>query len=117
MKISEGNREFFDAVYEVAVRIPRGRVTSFGAIARYLGAGGSARMVGWAMSASHRDPRPVPAHRVVNRHGVLTGKHHFGGPNRMQSLLEDEGVKVVDDQVVDFETLFWNPADDPNMNL
>ena len=100
---------FFQRVYEVAKQIPTGRVTSYGAIARYLGAAGSARMVGWAMNASHSNP-DVPAHRVVNRRGLLTGKHHFQGINLMQQLLESEGVEVVDNQVVDFKVLFWDPS-------
>ena len=98
---------FFDKVYEVAKQIPYGRVTSYGAIARYLGAARSARMVGWAMNNSHT--KDVPAHRVVNRVGVLTGKHHFDGTNLMQQLLENEGVKVVDNQIVDFQKHFWDP--------
>ena len=101
---------FFESVYEVVKLIPEGRVTSYGAIANYLGTKGSARMVGWAMNASHGDPE-VPAHRVVNRKGLLTGKHHFQGTNLMQQLLESEGVKVVDNQVVDFEALFWDPSE------
>lgn len=100
---------FFQQVYQVAKQIPVGRVTSYGAIARYLGATGSARMVGWAMNASHGDP-DVPAHRVVNRKGLLTGKHHFQGTNLMQQLLESEGVEVRDNQVVDFQALFWDPS-------
>lgn len=100
---------FFELVYEVVKLIPPGRVTSYGAIAKYLGSGGSARMVGWAMNASHVHPE-VPAHRVLNRNGLLTGKHHFGEPDRMQQLLEHEGIVVVDDQVQNFEQLFWDPA-------
>lgn len=100
---------FFTKVYQVAKLIPYGRVTSYGAIARYLGAAGSARMVGWAMNASHGDP-DVPAHRVVNRKGLLTGKHHFSGTNLMQQLLESEGVEVVDNQIQDFDSLFWDPG-------
>lgn len=100
---------FFEKVYEVASLIPYGRVTSYGAIAEYLGIRGSARMVGWAMSASHLSGTNVPAHRVVNRNGLLTGKHHFGGPNVMRQLLESEGIEVEDDKVVDFEKKFWNP--------
>ncbi len=99
----------FNDIYDVVRLIPNGRVTSYGAIAKYLGSGG-ARMVGWAMNASHGE-LDVPAHRVVNRNGVLTGKHHFGG-NRMQELLESEGIKVKKDQVVDFKKLFWNPSDE-----
>ncbi|NKI31601.1 MGMT family protein [Croceivirga thetidis] len=98
---------FFDKVYEVARQIPYGKVTSYGAIAKYLGAARSARMVGWAMNNSHT--KDVPAHRVVNRVGVLTGKHHFDGTNLMQQLLENEGVKVVDNQIVDFQKHFWDP--------
>lgn len=100
---------FFKQVYEVAKQIPYGRVTSYGAIAKYLGAAGSARMVGWAMNASHGDPE-VPAHRVVNRKGLLTGKHHFAGTNLMQQLLESEGVEVIDNQIQQFEDLYWDPV-------
>ena len=102
---------FFKRVHEVAALIPYGRVTSYGAIARYLGAAGSARMVGWAMNASHDNP-DVPAHRVVNRKGLLTGKHHFDGTNLMQQLLEAEGVKVIDLQIQDFEKHFWDPKEE-----
>lgn len=98
---------FFNDVYEVVTLIPNGRVTSYGAIAEYLGAKKSARMVGWAMNQAHSRPE-VPAHRVVNRDGVLTGKHHFGG-NRMQELLEEEGIQVENDQIQDFKKVFWNP--------
>ncbi len=99
---------FFQKVYEVASQIPYGRVTSYGAIAKYLGAARSARMVGWAMNASH-GMEEVPAHRVVNRKGLLTGKHHFEGTNLMQQLLESEGVIVVDNQIRHLEKLFWDP--------
>ncbi|WP_289046699.1 MGMT family protein [uncultured Olleya sp.] len=99
---------FFDKVYEVAKLIPQGRVTSYGAIANYLGAKKSARMVGYAMNGSHN--KDVPAHRVVNRKGLLTGKHHFDGTNLMQQLLENEGVKVVDNQIQDFQLVFWDPS-------
>lgn len=98
----------FDDVYQVVRLIPSGRVTSYGAIASYLGAKGGARLVGWAMNASHTDSN-IPAHRVVNRNGVLTGKAHFGD-NRMEELLRQEGILVSDDKVVDFDQLFWNPA-------
>jgi methylated-DNA-protein-cysteine methyltransferase related protein len=101
---------FFEKVYDVVKLIPYGRVTSYGAIARYLGTAGSSRMVGWAMNASHSASENIPAHRVVNRNGVLTGKHHFGSPNMMQMLLENEGIKVVNDQIVDFNKFFWDPA-------
>lgn len=100
---------FFEDVYQVVCLIPRGRVSTYGAIAGYLGSKMSARMVGWAMNAAHTRPE-VPAHRVVNRNGMLTGKHHFGSPTAMQEALEAEGVRVVDDCVVDFPTVFWNPA-------
>jgi len=100
---------FFQRVYEVARTIPYGRVTSYGAIARYLGAAGSARMVGWAMNACG-GREDVPAHRVVNRKGILTGKHHFQGTNLMQQLLENEGIEVVDNQIQNFEQLFWDPT-------
>ncbi|HVN59203.1 MAG TPA: MGMT family protein [Bacteroidales bacterium] len=103
------NEGFFERVYDVARLIPRGRVTSYAAIARFLGSGQSARMVGWAMNSCHSQGCFVPAHRVVNHRGLLTGKHHFGGPETMQQLLENEGVKVQNDKVVDFEKLFWDP--------
>ena len=100
---------FFEKVYQVAEQIPYGRVTSYGAIAKYLGTPKSARMVGWAMNASHVNPK-VPAHRVVNRVGVLSGKHHFEGTNLMQQLLESEGVEVSEHQIKNFESLFWDPT-------
>lgn len=105
---SGSDTNFFDRVYEVAKLIPYGRVTSYGAIAKCLGAARSARMVGWAMNACG-GREDVPAHRVVNRKGLLTGKHHFEGTNLMQQLLESEGIKVVDNQIIDFESLFWDP--------
>ena len=98
----------FDAVYEVVCLIPRGRVSTYGAIAAYLGMKSGARMVGWAMNASHTLPE-VPAHRVLNRVGALTGKHFFGG-NRMQELLEAEGIQVENDQILDFKNKFWDPS-------
>jgi len=107
--MKEENKNFFEKVYEVARLIPYGRVTSYGAIATYLGAARSARMVGWAMNASH-NMDDIPAHRVVNRKGLLTGKHHFDGTNLMQQLLESEGVVVKDLQIVDLESYFWNPS-------
>ncbi|MEY3342620.1 MAG: hypothetical protein RL090_304 [Bacteroidota bacterium] len=100
---------FFQAVYEIVRLIPKGRVTTYGAIASCLGSKGSSRMVGWAMNASHSVTPPVPAQRVVNRNGLLTGKHHFGSPDMMQQLLESEGVVVKEDRVVDFEKHFWDP--------
>jgi len=103
------NREgFFERVYEVVRQVPYGRVTSYGAIARYLGTGRSARLVGWAMNSSH-GMEDVPAHRVVNRNGVLTGKHHFPGSRLMEQLLENEGIAIQDDQIVNFEKYFWDP--------
>jgi methylated-DNA-protein-cysteine methyltransferase-like protein len=102
---------FFEKVYQVAEKIPYGRVTSYGAIAKYLGTPKSARMVGWAMNASHVNPK-VPAHRVVNRIGMLSGKHHFEGTNLMQQLLESEDVEVLDNQIQNFELLFWDPSKD-----
>ncbi|MFV0593592.1 MAG: MGMT family protein [Draconibacterium sp.] len=102
--------DFFHQVFEVVKLIPPGRVTSYGAIARYLGTGGSARMVGWAMNASHSHPEFVPAHRVVNRNGLLTGKHHFDTPNAMQELLEAEGFEIKDDQILNFKERFWDPS-------
>jgi methylated-DNA-protein-cysteine methyltransferase-like protein len=101
---------FFDKVYEVVKQIPYGRATSYGAIAAYLGSKGSARMVGWAMNMSHTNPESIPAHRVVNRNGMLTGKHHFGGPQVMQELLENEGMTVINDRIIDFEECFWDPS-------
>lgn len=106
------DKNFFDKVYEVAKLIPYGKVTSYGAIAKYLGAARSARMVGWAMNNSLA--KDVPAHRVVNRVGVLTGKHHFDGTNLMQQLLENEGIVVKDNQIVDFQKHFWNPTTELN---
>ncbi len=103
---------FFADVYEVARLIPMGRVTSYGAIAKYLGAGQSARMVGYAMNGCGTEIPPVPAHRVLNRNGMLTGKHHFGSPKTMQRLLEAEGIKVSKDKVVDFGKLFWDPFEE-----
>lgn len=100
---------FYDNVYDVVRQIPPGRVTNYGAIASYLGTKGSSRMVGYAMQASTAAQPPVPAHRVVNRQGLLTAKFHFGG-DLMQQLLEAEGVEVKDDQVQNFKTLFWDPA-------
>lgn len=102
---------FFQRVYEVVRQIPYGRVTSYGAIAQFLASRGSARMVGWAMNASH-GLDDVPAHRVVNRNGLLSGKHHFEGTNLMQQLLENEGIEVADNKIVDFEKHFWNPANE-----
>ena len=103
------NESFFDNVYEVTKLVPYGRITTYGAIARYLGTARSARMVGWALNNSHTMPEFIPAHRVVNRNGLLSGKHHFGGQNVMRELLENEGIHVENDQIVDFEKLLWDP--------
>lgn len=103
---------FYADVYDVVRQIPQGRVSSYGAIARYLGTGSSARLVGWAMNASHLVNPPVPAHRVVNRQGMLSGKMHFATPDTMQQLLEKEKVKVENDQVVEFDKLFWDPSEE-----
>lgn len=106
---------FFENVYEVARLIPKGRVTSYGAIAKYLGTGRSARMVGYAMNNAHIQVPPVPAHRVVNRNGMLTGKHHFSPPDLMEKLLKKEGVKVQKDTVADFKKLLWDPQIELNI--
>lgn len=98
---------FFEKVYQVTAQIPYGRVTTYGAIAQYLGAARSARMVGWAMNGSGN--KEIPAHRVVNRNGLLTGKHHFQGTNLMQQLLESEGIEVEDNKIQNFEKHFWDP--------
>ena len=103
---------FFENVYDVARLIPKGRVTSYGAIAKYLGTGKSARMVGYAMNSCGTQIPPVPAHRVVNRNGMLTGKHHFDSPELMQKLLEREGILVEKDAIVDFGKFFWNPEEE-----
>lgn len=105
---------FFDNVYAVVRLIPKGRVTSYGAIAAYLGSKGSSRMVGWAMNAAHGLKPPVPAHRVVNRNGLLTGKQHFSSPTQMQELLQLEGISVEDDQIQNFLTFFWDPKNELN---
>ena len=105
------NDSFYERVYWVVRQIPVGRVTSYGAIAEFLGTKGSSRMVGYAMGASIGVFPPVPAHRVVNRTGLLTGKHHFGSLHLMQQLLENEGIEVEDDQVKNFKQVFWNPAE------
>ena len=103
--------DFFDSVFQVVRLIPKGRVTSYGAIAKYLGSAGSSRIVGYAMNASHSQKKKVPAHRVVNRNGDLTGKHHFANPFQMQELLEKEKIKVKKDRVVEFKKLFWDPSE------
>lgn len=109
--LPSGKREenFFELVYLVARSIPKGRVTSYGAIAEYLGAKSSARMVGWAMNGSHAAKPKVPAHRVVNRNGMLSGKMHFATPGRMEELLKKEGIPVENDKIKNFDKYFWNP--------
>lgn len=106
---SDKKYSFFDDVYEVVMLIPKGRVSSYGAIANYLGTKLSARMVGWAMNAAHTNKK-IPAHRVVNRNGLLTGRHHFETPLAMQQQLEKEGIKIKNHQVLDFKELFWDPS-------
>lgn len=107
---NRSNADFFSQVYEVTRLVPWGRVTSYGAIARYLGTGRSARTVGWALNASHSGGEFVPAHRVVNRNGLLTGKLHFGNSTTMQQLLENEGIIVEDDRIINFREKFWDPS-------
>lgn len=109
------DKDFFNMVYQVVRLIPKGRVTSYGAIAAYLGAKSSSRVVGYAMNGAHRVKPKVPAHRVVNRNGMLTGKHHFETPHQMQELLEKEKIKVKDDKVVDFKKLYWDPFEELKM--
>lgn len=108
-------KDFFNMVYQVVRLIPKGRVTSYGAIAKYLGSAGSSRVVGYAMNAAHGQTPKVPAHRVVNRNGELTGKHHFANPFQMQELLEKEGVKIKNDKILNFEKHFWDPGDELKM--
>jgi methylated-DNA-protein-cysteine methyltransferase-like protein len=103
------NNDFFENVYSVTKLIPFGRITSYGAIARYLGTGRSARMVGWALNVSHNKPEFIPAHRVVNRNGLLTGKRHFGNSDTMKQLLQNEGIIIEDDQIINFREKFWDP--------
>lgn len=120
MEDKSGNRQknekqgFFDRVYAVVRLIPSGRITTYGAIARYIGSPQSARMVGWAMNASHYQEGYIPAHRVVNRIGLLTGKHHFRHANLMRELLESEGIHIENDQVIEFNKYFWDPYKELN---
>ena len=109
-KTPSHGHSFFGDVHDVVRLIPKGRVTTYGAIARYLGSGLSARMVGWAMNASHGVSPEVPAHRVVNRNGMLSGKMHFTPPEAMESRLTDEGIEVKEDKVIRFPELFWDPS-------
>lgn len=106
------NESFFECVYEVVRLVPYGKVTTYGAIATYLGAASSARMVGWAMNQSQNVEPPVPAHRVVNRKGLLTGKRHFSSPDEMERLLAEEGILVKNNQIINFPDVFWNPIDE-----
>ena len=114
MKLSEKNKDFFANVHDVVRLIPAGRVTNYGAIAKYLGSSRSSRMVGWAMNAAAKD-QDIPAHRVVNRNGLLTGKAHFNPPSKMQELLEKEGIVVKNDQIHSFSQHFWDPSIELNM--
>jgi len=107
--LPKAQRNFFEDVFDVVRQIPKGRVTNYGAIAKYLGSGLSSRMVGWAMNASHGLHPPIPAQRVVNRNGMLTGKNHFQTPTLMQELLEKDGVAVINDKVVEFTQRYWDP--------
>ena len=111
MRKSSNGYSFFENVYEVTRLIPKGRITTFGAIAKYLGSGKSSRLVGYALSGSDTQMPPIPAHRVLNRNGMLTGMHHFNPHGLMQELLEAEGIKVRKNQVVNFEDIFWDPFD------
>jgi methylated-DNA-protein-cysteine methyltransferase related protein len=108
----KADESFFEKVYEVVRKVPEGKVTTYGAIAAFLGTRMSARMVGWAMNKCHVHPYPVPAHRVVNRNGLLTGKHHFGGPDIMRQLLESEGVKIENNAISDFKKHYWDPSEE-----
>ncbi len=107
--ISQKNKDFFQNVYDVARLIPIGRATSYGAIAKYLGSPRSSRMVGWAMNGAHNH-KDIPAHRVVNRNGLLTGKMHFSNPHEMQQLLEKEGIVVKNDTIQNFQKIYWDPT-------
>jgi methylated-DNA-protein-cysteine methyltransferase related protein len=106
----KSDNDFFTKVYEVTKCVPYGRITSYGAIARYLGSGRSARMVGWALNVSHNNMEFIPAHRVVNRNGLLTGKYHFGNSTTMEQLLQNEGIIIENDRIMNFEEKFWDPA-------
>jgi methylated-DNA-protein-cysteine methyltransferase-like protein len=108
--LPKDSSSFFEDVFEVVRQVPSGRVTTYGAIAQYLGTRLSARMVGWAMNASHVSNPPVPAQRVVNRNGMLSGKHHFPTPTKMEELLKKEGITVKDDVIIDFKKVFWDPS-------
>lgn len=108
--LNQTNKNFFEKVYEITLLVPAGRVTTYGAIAKYIGSPGASRMVGWALNNCHTFDAPIPAHRVVNRNGVLSGKHHFRHEYLMQELLESEGICVENDQVEEFKKIFWDPS-------
>ncbi|MDA9312939.1 MGMT family protein [Vicingaceae bacterium] len=110
IKITEKNKDYFDSVFQVVRLIPEGRATSYGAISNCLGTKSGARMIGWAMNASHSQKEYVPAHRVVNRNGMLTGKHHFPSPIAMQEALEGEGVEIKDDKIQNYKQVYWDPT-------
>ena len=110
IKITEKNKDYFDSVFQVVRLIPEGRATSYGAISNYLGTKSGARMIGWAMNASHSQKEYVPAHRVVNRNGMLTGKHHFPSPIAMQEALEGEGVEIKDNKIQNYKQVYWDPT-------
>ncbi len=112
IKISEKNKDYFDSVFQVVRLIPKGKATSYGAISNYLGTKSGARMVGWAMNASHSQKEYVPAHRVVNSNGMLTGKHHFPSPTAMQEALESEEILVKDDKIQNFKAVYWDPSEE-----
>lgn len=107
----DSKSDFFNQIYQVVAQIPEGRVTSYGAIAKFLGAAKSSRVVGYAMNASHSLATPIPAHRVVNRNGVLTGKFHFDSPTTMEEKLKLEGIEIIEDQIQNFKSLFWDPQE------
>ena len=117
MKNRETTNNFFDLVYEVTRKIPHGRITTYGAIAKSIGSPQAARMVGWALNKCYTQKEFVPAHRVVNRTGTLSGKKHFGSPDIMRELLESENVKIVDDKIVDFNRLFWDPIKELDLSV
>lgn len=117
MNYSQNSENFFHLVYQVCREIPKGRVTSYGAIAKYLSSGRSSRMVGWAMNNAHNQHPPVPAQRVVNRNGHLTGKMHFANPTEMEVLLKNEGIEVKNDQVINFKKVFWDPNIELNLEV
>jgi len=117
LNYSENSKDFFQLVYQVCREIPKGRATSYGTIAKYLGSGRSSRMVGWAMNNARQQTPPVPAHRVVNRNGQLTGKMHFSNPMEMEILLTKEGVEVENDQIINFKKVFWDPSIELNLEI